>query len=121
MSTEPPIVDPVKIVGPVRPLREVLPGLATRAEEMGIDVDHPKDQTIFATRTLAREVLAARSDVSPTGAVYIDCRRIRAMSSPFIDELLEAWPLAQPLGAVREVQDDWDFVVKWRKDRKRDA
>jgi hypothetical protein len=114
--SEPPIVDPVKVLGPLPPLRESLPDLATLADERGITrgVDEPSDPRVFATRNLARRVIEARPDVSPTGAVYIDLRRVEALGTTFADELLKAWPLAQPLGANEDVQVSWDIAAEHR-------
>lgn len=82
MSFEPPIVD-------LRPLGKVI-----------------------GTREFGRRIVAEHPDVRADLAVYVRVDGVRVISSPVIDEILTAWPLATPLGAGEDVADTWDLVVE---------
>lgn len=74
----------------------------------------PWGEKVIGTRTIARKVVAAYPSVRSDLAVYVDCRRLRVMSSPFIHELLDAWPHATPVGACEDVAEAWQIVVEDR-------
>jgi hypothetical protein len=69
---------------------------------------------INATRHGAREMIESRPDVSPTGAVYIDLKGALAVAAPFVNEVLDAWPYAQPVRADADVAGSWQLVVDHR-------
>lgn len=95
---------------------------------------------VCSTRNAAREVIAQRPDVSPSGAVYLRCDRAEAtplesmpskiralyeergiepskrlgvevMTPSFADEILKAWPKAQLVGANKDVQESWNVAA----------
>jgi hypothetical protein len=69
---------------------------------------------ILATRGAAREMIATRTDVSPTGAVYIDFKGVLGVAVPFVNEVLDAWPLAQPVRASADLLDSWELAAEHR-------
>ena len=76
---------------------------------------------VLGTRRLAREFIAEHADrVSPTGAVYLDCRGVRVMTSPWISEVQEAWPHATLVRAADDIAEDWEDVRERREQRATD-
>lgn len=76
---------------------------------------------ICTGRDYARELIASRPNASPGMAVYVKLDEVEAVSPPFVDELLKAWPLAEPIGANGDVRLTWDFVTASRQEVRGDG
>ncbi len=73
---------------------------------------------VVGTRSLARQFVAEHAaEVNPALAVYIDCRGVEVITSPWIEEVLDAWPYATAMGANEDVSDTWAMVLTCRGER----
>lgn len=97
------------LVPPIEPgaLRKALPGVAAHLDHLnqGSDweVAMPGEPTVFATRTLAREI-APRL---PDGPVVLDCAGVEVLSVPFVHELLKLRPDVTPDGLNEDTAEAW--------------
>jgi hypothetical protein len=95
---------------------------------------------VYATRNAARVVVAGRPDISPGLSVYLRCDRaahpkpeelpaglralyedrgiepstklgVEIMTPSFADEILRAWPKAQLVGAIEDVQISFNLAL----------
>lgn len=101
------------LVPPIEPgaLRRALPGVAAHLDHLnqGSDweVAAPGEPTVFATRSLAREI-APRL---PDGPVVLDCTGVEVLSPPFIAELLKLRPQITPDGLNEDTAEAWAIAA----------
>lgn len=74
------------------------------------------DGTVVGTRRRARELIEAHPGITADQVVTLDASEIEVAGSPFLSELLKAWPLAQLDGANEDVRATWEIVVEPRQE-----
>jgi hypothetical protein len=73
------------------------------------------ERRVCASRRHARELIEQRPSQSPSGAIYVRLDKVEVVTSPFVAELLDAWPCATPVGANEDVCATWRTVAERRK------
>lgn len=75
-----------------------------------------RDGTVVGTRQSARDLIDAHPEITNEQVVTLDASEVEVASSPFLSELLKAWPLAQLDGANDDVRATWEIVLEHRQD-----
>lgn len=85
-----------------------------RSEALGLPLQDFTRNRVLATRRLAHKLVSEHPEVGPNERVVLDCTDIEVISTPYVDELLHAWPRAAWVHTNRDVQETIDLV----RDRK---
>lgn len=75
-----------------------------------------RDGTVVGTRRCARDLIDAHPEITNEQAVTLDASEVEVATSPFLSELLNAWPLAQLDGANEDVRATWEIVLEHRQE-----
>lgn len=92
------------------PLADTMPALAERLRKLGGDPTVSTRPRVYATRSLAHEVIATQSQAP----AILDFEGVDCASPSFVDELVKAWPKASATGMNEDVADVWDLVQERR-------
>lgn len=95
-------------------MRARLPHLAGRMQPEALaamDVD-PRYR-VLGTRSLADRVIAANPSVPCD--VVLDASGVEVASTPFLTQLLNAWPDARMVNANEDVRNSWGMAVERRR------